>query len=118
MPSWLISLAKNWLLNKTSKAAAEQIREQDPAAAVALRLYREGAPFMDIVKAYAAATANTDDDQVVGDLMTKPFSEVLPRLAGPLGAVRIPDGDGDPTNDISVSEVLRRVVDKVLAEPE
>lgn len=114
MPKWIIALIKPWLFNKSTSALAREIQEQDPAAVVAFKLYRQGAPFMEIIKVYAAATANTDDDQVVADLMTKPFKDVLPRLAGPIGAVRIPDGDGDPTNDITVAEVLGRVVDKVV----
>lgn len=116
MPQWLIDLAKNWLMEKTSAAVAEEIRRQDPAAVVALQKYHEGCSFMQIAYAYAAATQNKEDDEVVADLLTKPFNEVLPRLAGPLGSIRIPDGDGDPSDDIALSEVLARVVEKVLDE--
>lgn len=112
MPQWLIDLAKNWLMEKTTSGAAEEIRRQDPAAVVALQKYREGCSFMQIAYAYAAATQNKEDDEVVADLLTKPFNEVLPRLAGPLGAVRIPDGDGDPSNDVALSDVLARIVEK------
>src|SRR3990167_8947053 len=115
MKSWFISLVKDWVLNKSTSELAREIREQDPAAVVAFKLLRSGASFMDLVKAYTKATANTDDDQVVADLMYRPFKDVLPLIAGPIGEIRIPDGDGEPENDISIGEFFSRVVDKVVA---
>lgn len=114
IPTWMMVLARDWLFNKSTSGLAESIRESDPAAVVALQKFREGAPFMEIVKAYAAATSNKDDDQVVEILMTMPFKDVLAVLGGPLAAVHIPDGDGDPTNDITIGDALSRVVDKVV----
>ena len=115
MPDWLKKLARDWALNKTTSAGAEQIKN-DPAAVLALKKYRAGGAFMEIVKTYVMATSNREDDAVVDDLMTRPFNEVLARLAGPMIATKIPDMDGDPTNDITVGDFLARVIDKVVAE--
>ena len=118
MKTWLIGLVRDWIFNKATSGAAAEIRSEDPAMIPALKKYREGAPFMEIIKTYVEATPNKDDDEVVADLMTKPFNEVLPRLAGTIAALHIPDADGDPTNDITVGEALSRVVDKIVNDSE
>ena len=123
MPLWIMKIVHNWLLNKTTSLLAAEIKADDPAIVPALRKYREGASFLEIVEVYITATENKDDDAIAAGfdefqlmLETMPFNEVLPKLTGSIGAIRIPDGDGDPSNDVTVAEVLSKVVDKVLAE--
>ena len=123
MPTWIMKLLRDWLFNKGSSYAANEIKEEDPALIPALKKYREGGSFIDVVKAYVVATPNIEDDKVPQSieqframLETMPFNEVLPLLTGSLGSLHIPDGDGDPTNDITVAEALSRIVDKVVAD--
>lgn len=99
--------------------------------AAALSLW-EGGSLRAAVKAYVESTEDVGDDAIVEkvdailDTVTKylngftealassdqPFLEVVDKY---LTKIRIPDYDSDPSNDVTVAEVIRSVV-KAMAE--
>lgn len=121
MPSWIMKIARDWLFNKGTSGLAAEIKTDDPAIIPALRAYDAGATFMEMVKVYVTATndkgtqaVNTAIEEFRADLETKPFNEVLPLLARDIASRRIPDGDGDSTNDITIGEVFERIKNKII----
>lgn len=109
MFQWLIDVIKNWFLDRQITKAARAIYRYDSALVVALKLYRQGLPFMAIIEAYSAATSNLDDDKIVADLMTRPFNQVLPGLANVIGTIPIFFGD-------DINKICTRIVDKILEQ--
>ena len=122
MPNWILRLAASWGYPWIVSAIARYLR-QDAATRTALFQYRAGSTFLEIVRSYAAMTPGITDDQIVEgieqlkrDLTVVPFNQLVRQnpILSMLGNVKIPDFDGDPDNDVSVSEELGRVVDEVV----
>lgn len=119
MPEWILKLARDWAFNKGTFWAAARCKE-DPALISALIRLKAGGSFLQVVQSYTATTENKEDDAVAAGieefrkaLETQPFRELLQRY---LGAVKVPDFDTDPSNDISVFELLERIVNQAVNE--
>ncbi len=115
--NFLKSMAAGFLYRRGVGWIAAELRG-DPAAMAALQAYNTGGSFLEMARAYTAATENTGDDQVTQgitefeeDLERKPFRELLPQL---LGGVKIPDFDGDPSDDRAAIDVLNEIVAEAL----
>jgi hypothetical protein len=111
------SIIAGRLLQMGVNAVAARLKA-DAAAMAALQAYNTGGSFLEMARAYTAATENTGDDQVTQgitefeeDLERKPFRELLPQL---LGGVKIPDFDGDPSDDRAAIDVLNEIVAEAL----
>lgn len=122
MPQWLISIAFRWGFSWGVSAVAGRMRENLPVMA-ALKKYRAGGTFKDICRAYAEQTPQLTDDQIVAaidklvrDLTIVPFKELVKEneifiLAG---STKIPDFDGDPSNDRGIAAAMGEMIDKTL----
>ena len=113
MPNWILRLVASWGYPwAISKIAARN--RNDRALMAALRVYQGGGSFLAVVDSYSKVTENFDDDaivpgveQFISELKVRPFKELVERY-GKL--IKIPDFDGDPSNDQTLADVLAKIV--------
>lgn len=115
--TWLAKRFRGYVLNRAVSMIATRLR-QDKALIYALQEYRAGSPFFRIVKSYATnSEVKADDkflagmDEIEAELRRRPFKELLGRY---LAGVKLPDFDGDPENDIALTDALERVIEETL----
>ncbi len=123
MPNWILRIAASWGYPWIISATAQYLR-QDRALVAALKKYRANGTFVQMAGEYAKQTPQTSDDQIVPgieqlkqDLTVKPFSQLVTdnQILAMLGSTKIPDFDNDPTDDVSLADVLGQIVDKVVS---
>ena len=124
MSNWILSLAFRWGFSWGKDYTAQQARK-DTALVGALIKYRSGGTFMDICRSYATLTPDTTDDQVVEsieqlkrDLTAVPFKDLVQTnwILARIADQKIPDFDGDPSNDAALGDALGEIVDKVIEQ--
>lgn len=121
MRDWLLSLVASWGYPWAISAIARRNR-RDKALLAALKRYQEGGSFLSTVGAYARVSEDKSDDaiiegveQFIAELKTRPFKELIERY-GKL--FKIPDFDGDPTNDQTMADLLAKILEESLTAKE
>lgn len=122
MPNWVLSLAAYWGYPWVLSALARWLHRQGAVVAAFLK-YRQDGTFLEIAKAYAAATPETTDDQIVEsieqlkrDLTVVPFNRLVHEnyFLALLCNVKVPDFDNDPSNDQTANNLLGKLVDETI----
>lgn len=116
--TFIMKMIRDWVMNRAISAIASELKRREPAIVDAALAYRDKKPFVEVVRAYTKTTPHTDDDAVITDLITHPFSEVLPQIAAPIANTTIPDLDSDEENDVTIGDFLSRIIDAILEKPQ
>lgn len=123
MPEWLLKWGVSWGFSWAVSYLAARIRK-DRAVLAGLLQYRAGGTFMQIARSYAAVTPELSDNQIVEsimqlqrDLMVVPFNQLVTQnyFLALLAGTKVPDFDGDPSNDQAVTDLLAKIVEESLA---
>lgn len=124
MSNFILRLAASWGYPWIISALAQYLK-QDKALVAALKKYRAGGTFKDACRAYAEQTPQITDDQIVAaidklvrDLTVISLSQLNREneILVMAGSTPIPDFDGDPSDDVSVSDELGQLIDKIVAD--
>ena len=124
MPNWLLKIAASWGFSWAVSYLAGRI-QKDKALLAALKMYRAGGTFLEICRNYAALTPEATDDQIVEsieqlkrDLTVMPFNQLVAenQILVLFGNTKVPDFDGDPSNDQAVADLLGKIVKESLGE--
>ena len=124
MPEWLLK----WGVSKGYSWAVSylvgHLRKDKPSIA-AVKMYRAGGTFLEIARAYAAATPEVMDDRIVEsieqlkrDLTVVPLNQLVTQnyFLVLLAATKVPDFDSDPSNDQPVTGLLSKIIDESLTK--
>ena len=119
MPNWILKIAVSWGYPWAISAIAACNRK-DKALLAALQRYQEAGSFLSVVGVYSKMTKNLDDDaiiegieQFIAELKTRPLKELIERYGKSL---KVPDFDGDPSNDQSLADLLAKIVKESVEE--
>ena len=124
MPEWLLKCGVSKGYSWAVSYLVGHLRKDKPSIA-AVKMYRAGGTFLEIARAYAAATPEVMDDRIVEsieqlkrDLTVVPLNQLVTQnyFLVLLAATKVPDFDSDPSNDQPVTGLLSKIIDESLTK--